>query len=204
MKQLIESTKDFRIIPNNFKSAGVFDLIRATDEIIEVKLSVVDESELDDYAVNSSVEVFGVNSSGLVYFETKILSRNGDILELKATDDYSIIQRREYSRVSLKQGAITFKDVNDDVIIDITDISAGGAKITTTQPLDTNREYDILINLSNNMKIDCAFKPIRISQNDKNLYVISGKFINLENVDRIVLIQYAFRIKMEEQDTENK
>ena len=57
------------------------------------------------------------------------------------------------------------------------------------------------------MKIECALSPIRISETifeDKKAYLISGKFVDLENADRIVLVQYAFKIKMEEQNKEDK
>ncbi len=199
MKELIESTKDFKIIPNNFKSAGAFELLSVTDELIKAKLILADSSEIKDYKAGSIVEVFGVNNAGLVYFETKLISVNGDVAELAATEDYSIIQRREYSRVGLKQGTISFKDINNNIILNVTDISAGGAKIITNQPLDLNRQYEIEINLSNNMKINCNLKPIRVDKNDNDSYTISGKFTDLENADRIILIQYAFRIKMEEQ-----
>ena len=202
MKDLILSTKDFKIIPNNFENAGTFLLLDATDEIIRAQLNLIDDAELSDYKDGSSVEVFGVNNAGLVYFETKILSRNGNIIELAATDDYSIIQRREYSRVDLKQGTIIFKDIDSDLVVDISDISAGGAKIVAKQPLELNKHYDIEICLSNNMRIDCAFKPIRVNEDNCGTYTISGKFIDLENVDRIVLVQYAFKIKMENQNKE--
>ena len=56
------------------------------------------------------------------------------------------------------------------------------------------------------MKIECALSPIRVVETlyqDIKAYVISGKFVNLENADRIVLVQYAFKTKMEEQNKEN-
>ena len=203
MKELIKSVKDFKIIPNNFKSAGAFELIDYNDKVIKAKLNLIEKSELDDYKAGSSVEVFGVNNVGLVYFETKIVSKENDIIELALTQDFSIIQRREYSRVGMKQGGITFKDMPQDAVKEVLDISAGGAKILVNQSLDTDKIYDIEVSLSNNMTIDCALKPIRVENNNDGTYTISGKFVNLENVDRIVLVQYAFKIKMEEQNKEN-
>lgn len=200
MKELIESTKEFKIIPNNFKSASTFSLLSVDDNVIRAKLTLLDDTDLKDYSKNSGVEIFGVNNSGLVYFETKILSRENDIIELATTSDYSIIQRREYSRVDLKQGTIVFQDAGDDLTANILDISAGGAKIITNKPLEINKYYEVEICLPNNMRINCAFSPIRINEND-NTYTISGKFTDLENVDRIVLIQYAFRIKLEEEQS---
>lgn len=206
MKELINSARDFKIIPGNFKSSGAFDFLGIEDEKIKAKLILLDESELNDYAVGSSVEVFGVNNLGLIYFETKILEKDGYNISLAMVQDYSIIQRREYSRVGLNQGSVVFKDMTPDLVLAIDDISAGGIKFISKQPLELDKYYDIEIKLSNNMKIQCALSPIRIvkTQHENNdAYIISGKFVDLENADRIVLVQYAFKIKMEEQNREN-
>ncbi len=203
MRELIESIKDFKIIPANFQSAGEFNVLSVDDGAIKAKLNLIDKNELNDYKINSSVEVFGVNSIGLIYFETKILSKDNDIIELALVQDYSVIQRREYSRVELKQGKIEFKDMPQDTLLKVCDISAGGAKIITNIPLEIDRFYDISIFLSNNMSIDCALKPIRVQQESTDKFEISGKFVDLENVDRIVLVQYAFKMKLEEQNADN-
>jgi len=203
MKELIQSVKDFKIIPGNFKSAGELEVVEIDNDFFTAKLSLMDESELSDYPVGSGVEVFGVNSVGLIYFETKILSREKNIIKLALTQDYSIIQRREYSRVGLRQGRIIFKDMPDDTVISVDDISAGGVRLSTNTALNIDKHYDIEISLLNNMKIECALKPIRIVEQPDKTFIISGKFINLENVDRIVLVQYAFKIKMEEQNRKN-
>lgn len=205
MRELINSAKDFKIIPNNFKSSGAFNILETTENEIIAELVLLDEKELNDYSINSSVEVFGVNNLGLIYFETKIIDRVDKKITLALTSDYSIIQRREYSRVGLNQGAITFKDIAPDVVLNINDISAGGVKFISSEPLELDKFYDIEIKLSNNMKIECALSPIRViptKHEEKDAYTISGKFVDLENADRIVLVQYAFKIKMEEQNKE--
>lgn len=205
MKELIKSIKDFKIIPNNFKSSGEFELLNVDDEKIEAKLHLCDENELDDYLPNSNVEVFGVNNTGLIYFETKIINREGCNITLQLTTDFSVIQRREYSRVGLNHGKIIFKDMNPDFVNKVLDISAGGVKFISNSPLELDKHYAIEIHLSNNMTIECELSPIRIKkENDENNFLISGKFINLENADRIILVQYAFKIKMENQNKENE
>ena len=75
MKEILQNAKDFKIIPNNFKSSGAFDIQEITNEHIKAQLILIDDSELADYAINSTVEVFGVNALGLIYFETKIIAK---------------------------------------------------------------------------------------------------------------------------------
>ncbi|MBR5305258.1 MAG: PilZ domain-containing protein [Candidatus Gastranaerophilales bacterium] len=206
MKELLKSAKDFKIIPSNFKSSGALNIIDITDEEIKAELNLIVDTEVNDYSVGSNVEIFGVNSLGLIYFETKVVARDDFKITLAMTPDYSMIQRREYSRVNLNQGNIIFKDISQDVTLKIEDISAGGVKLILSQPLELDKYYDIEIKLSSNMSIDCALSPIRIKEveYDGNVaYLISGKFVDLENADRIVLVQYAFKVKMEEQNKEN-
>ncbi len=206
MKEILETTKDLKIIPNNFQSSCALKLISVDENEIKAELVLKDENELNDYIPQENAEVFGVNNVGLIYFETKIISREDKFITLASTNDYSLIQRREYSRVGLNQGSVIFKDIAPNCVIKVEDISAGGLKFVSSTPLEIDKHYPIQINLSTNMKIDCCLLPIRITESnteDKKTYIISGKFTDLENVDRIVLVQYAFKIKMEDQNKED-
>lgn len=200
MREVLETAKDFKIIPNNFTSSGEFEVLSADENEIKIKLNLPKEANIEDYKPGSTVEIFGVNNVGLVYFETVVINKEGYNLTLASSDDYSVIQRREYSRVNLEQGKLVFKDMASDFVIKVEDISAGGIKFVCSGNLEIDKYYDIEITLSNNMKIDCSLQPIRISEKNGK-YTVSGKFVNIENVDRIVLVQYAFKIKMEEQNT---
>lgn len=201
MKELFKNAKDFKIIPNNFKNAGELLIEDVTDKVIKAKLILPSECDLSDYKRGEIVELFGVNGSGLIYLETKILEQNNYNITLDATKDYSVIQRREYSRVKMDYGTITFSDMPEDIIVKIEDISAGGVKLITNTELKEDTLYDIEIRLSGNMRIECGLQPIRVTKNENNNYNISGKFVNLENIDRIVLVQYVFKKKMESNNT---
>ena len=206
MKELLKNAKDFKIVPNNFKSCASFEIIKINDYDFEAKLSSIGEDELSDYNIGSNVEIFSVNNLGLIYFETKIIDREGYNIKLAIVQDFSIIQRREYSRVGLSQGKIIFNDLSNDFLISIEDISAGGIKFISSSTLDFDKKYSIVIELSANMKIECKLQPTRIQEvnfENKKAYSISGRFIDLENADRIILVQYAFKIKMEQQNKEN-
>lgn len=201
MQQLLQTAKDFKIIPNNFKSSAKLEAVKSEDDKIHAIIVGIPEEELEDYQVGSEVEIFAVNEVGLIYFETKILERNGFCIVLSENPDYSLIQRREYSRVSLQQGAVIFEDKQPDFVVSVEDISAGGMRIITREPLLIEEKYDVCIELSSNMKITCALQPVRVIQKgEEQQYVVSGRFVNLENIDRIVLVQYAFKINMEDQN----
>ena len=59
---------------------------------IKAKLILLDETELNDYTIGSCVEVFGVNNLGLIYFETKILEKDG----FDISYDYDFEEGYEY------------------------------------------------------------------------------------------------------------
>lgn len=202
MKKILSVTKDFKIIPENFKNAGELEILEITNDYIKATVLLESKQHIEDYSEGVNVEVFGANDLGLIYFETKVLKREDKVIYIKTVNDYSIIQRREYSRVLLKRGHVNFVDLAEDTVVDIEDISAGGIKFLSKEKLLLENQYQIEICLSNNMKINCSFQPARIDAVGNNYY-ISGKFIDMENLDRIVLVQYVFKIKMEEQNKDN-
>ena len=102
-------------------------------------------------------------------------------------------------------GTLSFVDMND-VVIQTEDISAGGLKFISNVPLEEHLEYNINIDLSNNLTIKCTIQPIRIQQIDykgEKAYSISGKFKNIESIDRIALVQYSFRSLTEAENIGN-
>lgn len=203
MEKILSVTKDFKIIPENFKNAGELRILEISEDIIKAKVILDKRQNIEDYSQGVNVEIFGANDLGLIYFETKIASRVDDVISFSTVSDYSIIQRREYSRVLLEKGNVNFTDLAENIVDKVIDISAGGLKIISNEKLELEKLYKIEIVLSNNMKINCNFKPVRIDKNNDDKYTISGKFADLENLDRIVLVQYAFKLKMEKQNKDS-
>ncbi len=202
MKDLIEKIKDFKIVPDKFRSSTTFNIKNFFDDYFEIELLKLTDSELEDYVAGASVEVFGSGKDGLIYFVTDITDKNGNILKVKYPEDFKDIQRREYSRVSFS-GSIKFVGM-PEVQTKSVDISAGGLKFLSSKELEEGRGYDVVLNLNNKLEIKCAVEPIRVRKSDEydeKMYLVSGKFLNIESVDRIALIQYTFRILLE---SENK
>lgn len=198
MQSIIKNGKDFRIIPEKFESSTICDIIDSNADTITFKLPIATDNELLDYNKDENVEIFGSNNEGLVYFVTQIINRDERNITVKIPESYKNIQRREYSRVDF-HGELSFIDYRD-AVLKTEDISAGGLKFISNIPLEEHLEYNININLSNNLTIKCTIQPIRIQQTDyegKKAFSISGKFKNIESIDRIALVQYSFRAMTE-------
>lgn len=205
MRQIIEKGHDFRIIPEKFESATVFEIKQINDENIEIILPKVTDEELKDYQANSNVEVFGSGLDGLIFFESKISDSNGSNLKISMPKHYKSIQRREYSRVRFT-GEVIIEGQQEN-IISIEDISAGGMRLITKKPLELAKNYKIKINMLNNMTLECHLHPIRIQEEQKNndtVYVISGCYSDIASIDRIALVQYSFKVLMEAENKVNE
>lgn len=193
MREVIEKAKDFKIVPEKFRSATTFDIKELKENFFSIELKDIGEEELKDYVKGAEVEIFGLGAQGLIYFTAIISEKDGYNLEILYPEKYKDIQRREYSRVAF-DGDIIFEDL--DVQTSPIDISAGGMKFMSDKDFETEKTYNVTIRLKNNPEIKCSFSPIRTEKKDDN-YVISGKFKNIESVDRVALIQYTFKVLVE-------
>lgn len=193
MREVIEKTRDFKIVPEKFRSSTTFDVKELEDNFFTIELKNIGEEELQDYVKGSEVEIFGLGAEGLIYFTTIIAEKNDYTLTMLYPEKYRDIQRREYSRVRF-DGNVIFDDL--DIQTSPIDISAGGMKFASNKDLEIDKTYNITIELKNTPNIKCSFCPIRSEKTGEG-YIISGKFKNLESVDRVALIQYTFKILVE-------
>ena len=205
MREIIKNGHDFRIIPENFESATIFEIKNIGNDDFEIELTRACDEELKDYGAGTNVEIFGSGSQGLIFFETKIKEQSGKILRVILPQNYKNIQRREYSRVKF-MGEIDIEGQNDN-IVSIEDISAGGMKIITKQPFEAAKNYKVTIKLINNLTIQCLLHPIRIEEQTSangTTYAISGCYKDISSIDRIALVQYSFKVLMETENRENE
>ena len=77
------------------------------------------------------------------------------------------------------------------------DISAGGMKIQTNENIDIEKEYKVSIKLSDEHEVNCKYQLIRVEKGENGLYTISGRFVNLSNIDKMVLVQFCMKKDME-------
>ncbi len=198
MQNIIAKGQDFRIIPENFESATTFDLKEVGASTLDIEIKCYDNKILSDYKMGAKVEIFGSIPDGLVYFQTKVIDANGTRLTIELPENIKNIQRREYSRVKF-MGDIEF-ECKKDMVLNVEDISAGGLKMITKEPLKVDSDYPIKITLINNLDIECTFTPIRVQDTiykEKEAYVVSGSYKDISSIERIALVQYSFKVMME-------
>ena len=189
MRNEIFENKEFNILSRSIDNASKCCVVEVCEDCFKVKL--VDNSK---YEKDESVELFTMTRKGQLYFETIVKEVDNDILSIWFPIAYKYLQRREYSRI---QADKTLLLINGDkeITAKVIDISAGGLKVSVKEQLKLITEYSIEIEIENRL-IKSIFEPIRI-EFVRDEFIVSGRFKNISNYDRVALVQYCFRMQIE-------
>ena len=172
MKSLLKKNQNVSILPEDVHGAATGTVIKALKEHLEI---AVPEPELSFYKNGADIELFAPAQEGMLYLRSTVEDIQDNILKIKSTDAYEILQRREFTRIPLEKN-IKLKD--EDITCHCLDISAGGMKLETDKELDTEKD--------------------RITKNKKNgKYIVSGRFVLLKNIDKIAVVQFCFKKEAE-------
>ena len=189
MRNQIVPNKQFYILSRSIDNAEICDVIDVNEDCFKVKLLNPQKYEVDE-----SIEMFTMTDKGQLYFETIVKDINEDIISVWFPIAFKYLQRREFSRVNLNK-EISLTDSTGSINAKIIDISAGGLKIETKQQLELLKEYGLSLKIEN-QEVNTKFEPIRI-ETSLNGFISSGRFKDITNYDRIALVQYCFRKKIE-------
>ena len=189
MRNQITENKEFYIISRRVDNAEKCRVIEVLEDSFKIKLNYPRR-----YEVEETVELFTMTDKGQLYFETIIKNVEDDVISVWFPITYKYLQRREYSRIPLNKD-IELIDGENHIVAGIIDISAGGLKVATKQQLMLQKEYKTSFTIEN-QKINTIFEPIRIEALP-NVFFSSGRFKNIDNYDRIALVQYCFRKQIE-------
>jgi len=198
----LREVKNLKIVPENYEAGTIFTIDEIKENEVLINLPKISSNEFEEYKKGAGVEAFGIAPKGLVYFVTKILQKNENKLTLEYPAIIKEIQRRKYSRVPFRGALIVKAEPNAKIIPD--DISAGGLKFDSDTPFMVGQEYEIKVELVNNLVAECVMQPIRVGENEADAelpYVIQAKFKKIRSIDRIALMQYSLRLISE---SENK
>ena len=185
MRNQLVKDKEFYIISRSIDNASKCIITEVNKDCFKVKL--LDKGK---YETDESVELFTMTEKGQLYFETIVKNVEENIISIWFPIDFKYLQRREYSRINITE-EVKLTRGNKKISAKIADISAGGMKIATKEPLELLYNYNIKLNIENNV-IKCKFQPIR-TEVLQGIYISSGSFSEINNYDRIILVQYCFR-----------
>lgn len=189
MKQQIVKDKEFFIISRSIDNASKCKIIEASEDCFKVKLETPQK-----YEISETVELFSTTKNGQLYFETIVKDVQDDVISIWLPITHKYLQRREFTRIQ-SNDKISLQQGNDEYAAKIIDISAGGLKVETINQLELLTDYQTKIQIDKKV-INCIFEPIRIEAL-QNHFISSGRFKEMQNTDRILLVQYCFRKQIE-------
>ncbi len=190
MRNEIYSGKEFYIISRSIDNAASCKVVEVCEDSFKVKLNNKNKYEKDE-----SVELFTSSSKGEIYFETIVKEVNDDIISVWFPLSYKYLQRREYTRInSDKEIELLYEDKS--IKAKLIDFSAGGMKVKVSTQLMLMSEYKVNFNIDEQL-LKIVFEPIRIEA-DSTDFIVSGKYKDINNSDRITLVQYCYRKYIEE------
>lgn len=189
MRNEITENKEFYIISRQIDNAQICKVIEVCEDCFKVKLNNRNKFEVDE-----AVELFAMTPVGQLYFETIVKEVDNDVISIWFPMSSKYLQRREYSRIQTDID-IVLKENENSIKAKVFDISAGGIKLKTNKQLVLLKSYKMSL-IVENKEIQTNFQPIRMEAVD-DAFILSGRFCDISNYDRISLVQYCFRKQIE-------
>jgi len=192
MNELVKKDQIISIVPQDFRNANKGKITEVNDDgfLIEVKHSP------KGILLNNLIEFYSQTQHGVLYFESDVVKIEDNIITVANPIKHRFLQRRQFTRIKFIQQIELVSEESTNSISTI-DLSAGGMKIKSAENVDIELLYDICILLSNDQQVNCKFQPIRIEKSDDGFYTLSGRFQNLTNIDKMVLVQFCMKKNIE-------
>src|SRR5574344_374923 len=192
MNELFEKNQVISIVPNDYKKANRGEVIDVSDNNFTLKL----KKAVDGIPIKTLCEFYSHTKNGGLFFESDVEEINGNILRISNPVKHRFLQRRKFTRIKFLNKTFLYLE-GEPVEISPIDLSAGGMKFQTDTFLNLDSNYRMEIYLSDELVVKTAFQMIRIEKIDEGIYVVSGKFFGLSNVERMTLIQYCMNKNLE-------
>lgn len=192
MSGLLEKGQVLSIVPQNFRNSNKGKIIDIQEK--SFLLEVLHKPE--GIVVNNLMEFYSSTKNGMLYFVSSAAVINENLLTVLMPRKHRFLQRRAFTRIKFVQD-IEFKSSEEIYNVSSVDLSTGGMKLKTRNSLSIDKEYDLCLKLLGSNFIKCKYQPIKIEKNEDDSYTLSGRFKNLENSDKMKIIQFCMRKNVE-------
>lgn len=192
MRELIEKGKKITLVPSDFKCANKGTVIEVEPKYFKIEL----EYEPVGLLRHNYCEFYTQTSHGTLYFDSYPEKIEGNVVTIATPAKHRFLQRRQYTRIKYVYD-LDLK--SNDTVHKITtlDISAGGMKFRTSENIDIEKVYSIVLPLSQEQFVECNFSPIRIEKCENGGYVLSGRFSYKDGKDKMTLTQFCAKRNIE-------
>ncbi len=194
MRELVKDNQIVTIVPQDFKKTNKGKVLDVTQDGFRMELKFKPEG----LNVNHICDFYSFTENGYLYFESYIQALENNVITIANPVKHRFLQRRKFTRIKFVEDLeLTCGDVTHK--IRTLDLSAGGMKIRTNENIDIEKDYNLVLKLSEEQEIKCKYQLIRVERDDSGYYTISGRFTMLSNIDKMTLVQYCMKKDMETQ-----
>ncbi len=192
MRELIKKDQLVTVVPQDFKNSNKGKVLDVSMEGFRMELKYKPEGLIK----NHICDFYSLTDNGYLYFESYIQELENNVISIANPVKHRFLQRRKFTRIKfIEDIELVYGDTVHKART--LDISAGGMKLSTKENIDIEKEYKVTIKLSEEQDIKCKYQLIRVEKGDNGLYTISGRFVNLSNIDKMTLVQFCMKKDME-------
>lgn len=192
MRELVKNEQAVTIVPQDFKNTNHGIVVDVAVDSFKMKLQYKPEGLI----INHICDFYSLTNNGYLYFESYIQALENNVITIANPVKHRFLQRRKFTRIKFVED-ITLTCDESSYNARTLDISAGGMKITTSENVNIEKEYQVTLKLSDEQDIKCRYQLIRVEKGDSGIYTISGRFTHLNNIDKMTLVQYCMKKDME-------
>lgn len=193
MNELVKIDQDVTIVPKdfNFTNKGSVTSVSAKGFRMKMKYPTT------GFKVNYICEFYSHTPNGILFFKSHPTELTDNEMFIANPIKHRFLQRRQFTRINFVTESSMVDKLDKHYDITTVDLSAGGLKFITANSIDLDREYKIEIKLNDEQTVYCWLQPIRMEKQDTGKFMLSGRFVNQTNVDKMTLIQYCMNKNME-------
>ena len=192
MRELLKKNQIVTIIPHDFKDTNKGKITDVSMEGFKMKLKYVPKGLMQKHIC----DFYSLTDNGYLYFESYIKELSGNEVAIANPKKHRFLQRRKFTRIKfLENLELEYEGTVHKVRT--LDLSAGGMKLKTDENINIEYEYNVTIQLNDEIEVHCKYQLIRVEKCDDGTYTISGRFTQLSNVDKMSLVHFCMKKSME-------
>lgn len=193
MNELVKIDQNVTIVPSDFNFTNKGSVTSVSEKGFRMKMKYPTTGLKVDYIC----EFYSQTPNGILFFKSYPTEMTENELFIANPIKHRFLQRRQFTRIKFITETTMVDKLDKKYDIATVDLSAGGLKFTTDNAIDLDREYKIEIKLDEGETVYCWLQPIRMEKQDTGKFLLSGRFVNQVNVDKMTLIQYCMNKNME-------
>ena len=196
MRELVKIDQNVTIVPNDFNFTNKGLVTEVSEKGFRMKMKY----PTNGINVNHVCDFYSQTPNGTLYFTSHPTEIENNEIVVANPIKHRFLQRRQFTRITfITESSMTDTDGNEYHISTL-DLSAGGMKFQADVSLNLDKEYQIEVKLEEDQSLNVWLQPIRMEKLDSGRFMLSGRFVKQNNVEKMILIQYCMNKNVEEKN----